>query len=136
MRVLVSGIFDLFHYGHMLLIKKCRYLYPNDTLIVGIHSDEECTNYKRQPIFDFNTRKKTIEIFGIQDEVIECPLKETKDFYNKYKIDLTIHAHSSDDHEFYIKNCYTDAVEMGIFKRLDYTSEISTSEIINKIKSS
>jgi len=27
---------------------------------------------------------------------------------------------------------YQDALEMGIFHRLDYTSEISTSEIINR----
>ena len=41
-RILISGVFDLFHYGHMILLKKCRELYPNDILIVGIHTDEEC----------------------------------------------------------------------------------------------
>ena len=31
-RILISGVFDLFHYGHMILLKKCRELYPNDIL--------------------------------------------------------------------------------------------------------
>ena len=117
MIILISGVFDMFHYGHMLLIKKCRELYPNDKLIVGVHSDNECEKYKRKPVFTFKERMKSIEIFGVQDEVIECPLKETKEFYLHNRVDLTIHAHSLKDHDYYIKNCYYDANEMGIFKR-------------------
>ena len=87
MRVLISGIFDLFHYGHMVLIRKCRELYPNDTLIVGVHADKDCENYKRKPVLTFEERKKSIEIFGVQDEVIACPVLETEEFYKDNKID-------------------------------------------------
>ena len=134
MRILVSGVFDLFHYGHMLLIKKCRNLYPNDTLIIGLHSDKECENYKRLPILNLEERTKSVKVFGHHNEIIVCPLNETKEFYLTNKIDLTIHAHSLEDHDYYINNCYNAAHEMGIFKRLDYTSQISTSDIIKRIE--
>ena len=132
-RILISGEFDLFHYGHMILLKKCRELYPNDILIVGIHTDEECAQYKRRPILTYEERERSIREFGIPDEIIECPLLETRELYEKYNIDKTIHAHKKEEHEYYVENCYKDGEKMGIFQRLEYTSEISTSEIIQRI---
>ena len=39
-RVLVYGTFDLFHYGHLELLKKTKELYKDVFLIVGVNSDE------------------------------------------------------------------------------------------------
>ena len=50
MIIYVSGVFDLFHYGHMILLKKCKKLYKNCYLVVGVHSDEDCIPYKRKPL--------------------------------------------------------------------------------------
>lgn len=133
MKILISGVFDLFHYGHMKLIKKCRQMYSNDTLIIGVHSDEECKKYKRKPILSFEERKKTIEIFGYNDGVIKSPLIETREFYNNNSIDLTIHAHSESEHSYYVDKFYSYADKNNMFVRIDYSSEISTSEIIGRI---
>jgi len=136
MRVLLSGVFDIFHYGHMLLIQKCQKLYPDATLIIGVHPDEECIRFKRKPIFSLQERIKTLRIFSPTSIVLECPLLETKKFYKQHRIDITIHAHSRKDNDYYIKNCYREDHEMRILKRLDYTSSISTTDIINRIKKS
>jgi|SaaInlV_100m_DNA_4_1039707.scaffolds.fasta_scaffold54929_1 cytidyltransferase-like protein len=130
--ILISGVFDLFHYGHMILLKKCQEEYKDSILIVGIHSDEECEQFKRKPILSYEERKKSIEVFGLP--TLLCPLLETREFYEKNNIDVTVHAHSEKDHEFYVKNCYKDAAEMGILRRFEYTSVISTSKIIERIK--
>ena len=39
---------DLFHYGHVNFLKRCKQL--GDYLIVGIHSDSDVESYKRKPI--------------------------------------------------------------------------------------
>ena len=45
--VFVSGSFDLFHVGHLNIIKNARKLCKNDgILVVGVHSDESI--YKRK----------------------------------------------------------------------------------------
>lgn len=136
MRILLSGFFDVFHYGHMLLIQKCQKLYPEATIIIGVHPDYDCIKTKRNPIFSLQERIKAVRIFSPTSIVLECPFLETKKFYKKHRIDLTVHAHSREEHEYYIKNCYKDAHEMRILKRMEYTKEISTTDIIKRIKKS
>ena len=56
MRIYISGVFDLFHHGHMKLLKKCRENWKNDELLVGVHSDQSCETYKRLPIMNMECR--------------------------------------------------------------------------------
>lgn len=134
MRIYISGVFDLFHHGHMKLLKKCRETWKNNELLIGIHSDESCESFKRLPIMNMKCRIQSIKEFGIYDEIIEnAPIKETKEFYEKYNIDKVVHAHTLEEHEYYLKKCYQVAEDIGIFERIDYTSGISTSEIIQII---
>lgn len=134
MIIYVSGVFDLFHYGHMILLKKCKKLYKNCYLVVGVHSDEDCIPYKRKPVLTMKERIKYIEEFGIADKIIDnAPLIETADFYKKHSIEKVIHAHSKEENEKYSKY-YKDAIKLKIFERIDYTSTISTTDIINRIK--
>ena len=135
MRVYISGVFDLFHYGHMKLLNKCREQYPNDTLIVGVHNDTDSTNYKRKPVLTHSERVKTIRESKLSDEVLEnAPLQETEQFYKLNKIDIIVHSHSLEDDEFYITNFYKYASDNGMFRRLNYTNTISTTDLINRIK--
>jgi ethanolamine-phosphate cytidylyltransferase len=131
-RIYVDGVFDLTHYGHYKLFKQAKEL--GDILIVGVLSDEECEKYKRAPILTEEERAENIRCCGYVDTVIGgVPNIVTKEFIEKYNIDIVAHAHILDDHEKY-KYQYIDAINMGIFKRLNYTSTISTTDIINRIK--
>ena len=145
--VYTSGVFDLFHYGHVRLLKKCeeiafkmqQRLDEKIRLLVGIPSDKSCKNYKRIPIMNINERATSvielIEWLGSRGifvaVLLDAPIIETREFYEDNEIVKTIHAHNEEEHEKY-SIYYKDALEMGIFHRLDYTSEISTSEIINR----
>ena len=131
-RVYVDGVFDLTHYGHYKLFKQAREL--GDILIVGVLSDEECKNYKRKPILTEKERAENIRCCGHVDTVIEgVPNVVTKDFIEKYNIQIVAHAHTTEEHEKY-KYQYIDPLQLGIFRRLNYTSTISTSDIIKRIK--
>jgi len=134
MRIYTSGVFDLFHYGHVRLLKTCKKLNPNVHLIVGIHNDKDVTDYKRAPILTQQERYLSVLESGLADEIIiYAPLQETKKFYKIHNIELVVHAHSPEENTFYKNLFYKDAHELGIFKRIDYSQGISTTDIINRI---
>ena len=133
-RVYVDGVFDLTHYGHYKLFQQAKKL--GDILIVGVLSDEECRNYKRNPILSEKERAENIRCCGHVDHVIEGVSNVvTKDFIEKYNLHIVAHAHKIEEHEKY-KYQYIDPLHLGIFRRLNYTSTISTSDIIDRVKNS
>ena len=102
MRIYTSGVFDLFHYGHVRLLKTCKKLNPNVHLIVGIHNDKDVTDYKRAPILTQQERYLSVLESGLADEIIiYAPLQETKKFYKIHNIELVVHAHSPEENTFY-----------------------------------
>ena len=61
-----------------------------------------------------------------------APLIITKEYLDKHNIDMVFHGHSIEE-EFRYKKMYKIPHELGKFTRTEYTPEISTTEIINKI---
>ena len=66
------GMFDLFHAGHVLMLKECK---SNcDYLVVAINTaekiDEKINPNKKQPIYSFEDRKLIVEACKYVDEVI------------------------------------------------------------------
>lgn len=64
-----SGVFDLFHVGHLNLIRNARALC--DFLIVGVSSDELVEEYKaRTPVIPFNERAEIVRSLRFVDAVV------------------------------------------------------------------
>ena len=129
-RVYIDIVGDLFHVGHLNLIKTAKGL--GDYLIVGVHSDEDTAKYKREPIIEDKQRYEIIRSCRYVDEVIEnAPLLITESFINENNIDLVVHG---DD----IRKAYDEQHkiprQLGKIKYVPYTQGISTSDIIKKIK--
>lgn len=61
-RILTIGTFDLFHAGHLNLLKKCAQITPN--VIVGVNSDEFVKKYKGKPVMTQDERKGIIRDLG------------------------------------------------------------------------
>jgi cytidyltransferase-like protein len=70
MRIYIDGIFDVFHRGHVEILKKAKNYRYNTTLIVGILSDKVATEYKRKPIYNEDDRYSIIESIRYVDEII------------------------------------------------------------------
>jgi cytidyltransferase-like protein len=84
MRIYIDGIFDLFHRGHIEILKKAKNYRKNATLIVGIISDENAKNYKRLPIYNQEDRYMFLESNKYVDEIIfDSPLVITPEFVKK-----------------------------------------------------
>src|SRR5690349_4096278 len=85
------GIFDLFHPGHVIMLKECR---ANcDYLIVALNKAEnvspEINPNKRSPIFDIRERKMIMESCRYVDEVLQYNSEEELyEIMRSLKIDI------------------------------------------------
>ena len=68
-KLYTGGTFDIFHYGHLSLLKKCKSI--SDIVIVSLNTDEFVEEYKgKRPIMTYDERKKSLLLSGYVDEVI------------------------------------------------------------------
>ena len=58
-RIYVDMVGDLFHRGHVELLKSARAM--GDFLVVGVLSDSQVASYKRVPVMDMEERVVVIE---------------------------------------------------------------------------
>ena len=129
--IYIDGVWDLFHYGHVNFIKRCKE--EGDYLIVGVCSDEDCEKIKRKPVLKLEERVKVLESCKYIDKIISaCPcFGISLEFIKENKIDMILHA---DDYTpEMIDKYYSIPNKMGIFKTISYTSTISTTNIINRL---
>lgn len=136
--VYVSGVFDLFHRGHLESIIKAKNALndPNNTyLIVGVVSDEGCASYKRNPIINESDRVEIVKhIVGVDQVIFPCPLFLSIDFVKSNNIDLVVHGFANDADREKQKEFFAEIQDNGYFQEIEYYSKISTTDLINKIK--
>ena len=141
--IYTDGIFDLFHRGHIEYLKACKNIFRNFEgkweekvfLIVGIVNDKDATGYKRIPIYNENDRYEIIENIKCVDKIIkDAPLIITEDFMDLHKIDYVIHSFSNTNDEGAQDEFFKVPIKMGKFKKIQYYSSISTTDIIKRIK--
>jgi len=65
--VFTNGIFDLFHPGHLYLLREAKKL--GDYLVIGINSDKSAERIKRKPIVSESDRKQILESLEFVDKV-------------------------------------------------------------------
>lgn len=85
----IAGVFDLFHIGHLNLLRRakeqCEYL------IVGVVSDQGVrVNKKTEPFIPFEERIEIVRACRYVDEAVEVPLVDgsTSEAYRRYHFDV------------------------------------------------
>lgn len=132
-RVYTAGTWDLFHVGHLNILKKSRSL--GDELIAGVSTDELVASYKNQfPAIPFEYRKAMLNNCKYVDKVVKQEKLLDPKQLKKLNIDiLTI----GDDW----KNKYMEGLEWAKKQKnikviyLPYTKNISSTKIKENIKS-
>lgn len=129
-RVYVDMVGDLFHAGHVALLRSAREL--GDHLVVGVLSDETATAYKRRPIMTLAERVAVIEACRYVDEVIaDAPDRPTREFLDQHQLGLVVHGDDVDaDAEV-----YRPAAEAGLLRLVPRTRGISTTDLIDRVRS-
>lgn len=70
--VLVGGCFDLFHYGHLIFLKKAKA--AGDFLIILLESDDFIrSSKKREPIHNQNQRAAILSSISYVDLIVKIP---------------------------------------------------------------
>ena len=129
-RVYADLVADLFHYGHVELLRKAREL--GDYLLAGINTDDVLVSYKRRPVLTMEERVAVVAGCRYVDEVLpNAPLRVDRAWIEKHDIDLVVHG--DDFPQKKLDYFYRVPMEMGIFRTVPYARGISTSEIIRRI---
>lgn len=132
--VYTYGVFDLFHSGHVQLLKKAKAL--GDRLIVGVFTDEVAEGFKRSPVIPFEHRVTVLEALAFVDQVVE------QDELHPDKNILLLKPHilakgpgaGWGEEDGKIPGAAAMESIGGTIIKLPYHHGISTSEIIEKLK--
>ena len=89
-KVVVFGVFDLFHFGHLRLLKRAAKL--GDHLIVAVQANEEIMKYKSAdamgPLYGIEERIEMIRALRCVDEVV--PYSAVADDIKKIDFDVYV----------------------------------------------
>ena len=136
-RCVVNGVFDLFHVGHVRLLKRAKEMFKE--VIVTIDSDKLTMEEKRCPIFNENERLEIIKSCRYVDDALIIDRSwgphaldpaMVDDFMNKYNVDAAFVA--ADDEE-YVKYCFGHLFMQGKVVIVPRTKEISTTHVIKVV---
>lgn len=128
-----TGVFDLFHVGHLNLIRQSK---ENcDYLIVGVSSDELVVQVKgKKPIIPCSERMEILSAVKYIDKVVKQTSIEKIGDWEKYRFDVVFHGNDWENSEIDLMNATIlkeRNVDFVYFERGEY---LSTTQICEKIK--
>ena len=130
-RVYVDMVGDLFHPGHVELLRRARTF--GEWLVVGVLSDEVAGAYKRRPVMTMEERATMVGACRYVDEVLpDAPAVVTAAFMRAH--DLAIVVHGDDLSEAAVTEVFGDVVAADRLRLVPYTSGISTTDLIRRVE--
>lgn len=126
-KVITYGTFDLFHRGHLELLRRAREL--GDYLIVVVSSDEFNAIKNKKAFYSFEDRKAIVEAIRYVDEVIpEYTWEQKIDDVKNNNVDIFVMGHDWEGKFDFLKE-YCEVVY------LPRTEGISTTQIKEELGS-
>ncbi len=131
-----TGVFDLFHIGHLNILRRAKE--QCDYLIVGVSTDELVQTYKHKtPIIPFEERKAIVEAIKYVDEVVPQVSMDKLAAWNEYRFNAIFHG---DDWKG--SSLYNDieeklkkvGCEMVFLSHTEGTSSTIITEILHKTR--
>ncbi|KAK7290413.1 hypothetical protein RIF29_04820 [Crotalaria pallida] len=132
--VYIDGAFDLFHAGHVEILKRAREV--GDFLLVGIYSDETVSEHRgsHYPIMNLLERSLSVLACRYVDEVIiGAPWKITKDLITTFNISQVVHGTVAENSPRCESDPYEVPKTMGIFHLLESPKDITTTSVAQRI---
>ncbi len=131
-----TGVFDLFHIGHLNIIRRakeqCEYL------IVGVSTDELVKEYKNKyPIIPFEERKEIIESLKYVDEVVPQTTMDKYAAWENLHYEALFHGDdwkNSDMYNKYLEEFEGTGVEFVFLPHTEGTSSTMLTEVLQKIR--
>ena len=112
-----TGVFDLFHIGHLNIIKKAKE--KCEHLIVGVSSDEIVEGYKStKPIIPLEERIEIVGAIKYVDQVVVQDNFDKISAWEKYKFNVHFHGNdweNSKEYNLILKNLKKEVLRMFSF---------------------
>lgn len=128
-----TGVFDMFHVGHLNIIKKAKE--QCDFLIVGVSTDEVVEDYKHKtPVICFKDRLKIVEAIRYVDKAVPQTTMDKTVAWRELKFDAIFHGDDWKGTGYY-NECEEQLKKLGVdVVFLPHTPGISSTDIVKKIK--
>ncbi len=126
-----TGVFDLFHIGHLNLLRSAKEYC--EFLIVGVSIDEIVTYKANKPVIPFSERIKIVEAIKYVDKAV--PQVELDKYKAWKEIGFNVLFHGDDLKDDPIWEVYEDKLKKeGVdIIYIPYTKDVSSSLIRHKI---
>lgn len=128
-----TGVFDLFHIGHLNLLRaakeQCEYLF------VGVSTDECVKSYKHKtPIIPFEQRMSIVKAIRYVDEVVPQTSMDKMKAWENIRFDVLFHGSDWENSEMY-NEIVKKFAEVGVdVVFLPHTDGVSSTDISKKIR--
>lgn len=129
-----TGVFDMFHIGHLNILKRakeqCEYL------IVGVSTDETVESYKHKtPIIKFEERCAIVDAIKYVDKVVAQTSMNKMDAYREWSFDVLFHGsdwQGSDMYNQIVEELAAVGVDVVFLPHTDGISSTLIREKANK----
>lgn len=127
-----TGVFDLFHIGHLNILKRakeqCKYL------IVGVSTDELVEGYKHKtPVIPFEERIAIVEAIKYVDKVVVQESMDKFSAWERLRFNVVFHGDdwkNSNMYDGYIDQFKKVGVDV-VF--LPHTDGVSSTQIVQRL---
>mgnify|MGYP003290491716 CR=1 FL=1 len=129
-----TGVFDLFHIGHLNILRRAKE--QCEFLIVGVSTDEVVQEYKNKtPIIPYEQRSRIVEAIKYVDKVVPQTNMDKMVAYREYKFEVMFHGNDWQGSDMYNK-IVKEFSEVGVdVVFLPHTDGISSTIIREKQES-
>lgn len=130
-----TGVFDMFHIGHLNILKKAKE--QCDYLIVGVSTDENVQNYKKKtPIIPFEERIAIVRELKCVDEAVPQTNMNKMEAWENLHFDALFHGSDwkgSDMYNKMIEEFAAVGVDVVFLPHTEGVSSTLLSEVLHKI---
>lgn len=132
-----TGVFDLFHIGHLNILKKAKEYC--DYLVVGVSTDEVVQRYKgKTPIIPFEERLLIVQAIRYVDEVIPQTSLDKFSAWEELKYDVLFHGDDwkgSKMYEEIERKLKSVGVDVVYFSYTKSTSSTMLTDVLTQVVS-
>ena len=130
-----TGVFDMFHIGHLNILKKAKE--QCDYLIVGVSTDENVLSYKHKtPIIPFEERIAIVREIKCVDEAVPQTNMNKMEAWEKLHFDALFHGSDwkgSDMYNKMIEEFAAVGVDVVFLPHTEGVSSTLLSDVLHKI---
>lgn len=130
-----TGVFDMFHIGHLNLLKHAKE--QCDYLIVGVSTDEVVQSYKHKtPIIPFQERIEIVSSLRCVDKAVPQTSMNKMDAWKQLHFNVLFHGSDWKGSEMYnnmIKEFSAIGVDVVFLPHTEGVSSTMLSEVLHKM---